>query len=91
MTTEQWLQVEAEFKVWDEEGMFGASQRQILDWFKAKFLSSSPVLFPSPKEIKAEAQKRWGDYFQMRDAFELGAEWMKEKLGNGSEGIIIIN
>jgi len=36
---------------------------------------------PSQKEIKEEAQKRWGDYFQMRDAFELGAEWMKEKLG----------
>ena len=40
--------------------------------------------FPSQKEIKEEAQKRWGDYFQMRDAFELGAEWMKKKSGNGN-------
>lgn len=40
--------------------------------------------FPSKEEIKAEARQRWGEYFQMRDAFELGAEWMMQKLGNGN-------
>lgn len=38
------------------------------------------IKFPTEEEIKEEAQKRWGHYFQMRDAFELCANWMRSEV-----------
>ena len=36
MTTEKWNKIEREFVKWDNAGHSNASQREILDWWKAK-------------------------------------------------------
>jgi hypothetical protein len=44
MKTIEWNEIEAEFINWDNKDNFSASQRQILDFFKKRFINKEKEL-----------------------------------------------